>query len=98
MWFWPISATLQLLLLWKWNDLPPGRAIRQAAADGRRRCRDLVMGKMAGQRWRGMGDAKRQQLAAIRGGRSAMPVTGLTIHDIVISPRFPKPYFFSNAF
>jgi len=48
-----------------------------------------------GQRWRGMGDTKRQHLAAIRGGRSAMPVTGLTIHDIVISPRFPKPYFFS---
>jgi hypothetical protein len=56
------------------------------------------MGKQGGQRWRGTGDAKRQQLAAIRGGRSAMPVTGLTIHDIVISPRFPKPYFFSNAF
>jgi hypothetical protein len=89
---------LQLLFLWKWNDLPPGRAIRQAAAEGRRRCRDLVMGTMGGQRWRGMGGTKRQHLAAIRGGRSAMPVTRLTIHDIVISPRFPKPYFFSNAF
>jgi len=40
----------------EWCDLPPGRAIRQAAADGRRRCRDLVMGKEDGQRWRGMGD------------------------------------------
>jgi len=79
-------------------DLPPGRAIPQAAANGRRRCRDLVMGRRGGQRWRGMGDTKRQHLAVIRGGRSAMPVTGLTIHDIVISPRFPKPYFFSNAF
>jgi len=80
------------------DDLPPGRAIPQAGANGRRRCRDLVMGRRGGQRWRGMGGTKRQHLAAIRGGRSAMPVTGLTIHDIVISPRFPKPYFFSNAF
>jgi hypothetical protein len=42
--------------------------------------------------------AKLQHLAAIRRSRAAMPVTGLTIHDIVISPRFPKLYFFSNAF
>jgi len=70
----------------EWCDLPPGRVIRQAAADGRRRCRDLVMGKGVGQRWRGMGDAKLQHLATIRGGRSAASVTGLTIHDIVISP------------
>jgi len=86
------------LFLWKWNDLPPGRAIRQAAADNRRRCRDLVMGKEGGQRWRGTGDVKLQHLATIRRGRSPRSVTGLTIHDIVISPRFPKPYFFSNAF
>ena len=39
------------------------------------------------------GGTKLQHFATIRGGRSAMPVTGLTIHDIVISPRFPKPYF-----
>jgi hypothetical protein len=56
------------------------------------------MGKMGGQRWRGTVDAKLQHLATIRGGRSPPSVTGLTIHDIVISPRFPKPYFFSNAF
>jgi len=43
-------------------------------------------------------DTKLQHLAAIAGGRSAMAVTGLTIHDIVISPRFPTPNFFSNAF
>jgi hypothetical protein len=39
-----------------------------------------------------------QHLAAIGSGRSVTAVTALTIHDIVISPRFPKPYFFSNAF
>ena len=59
----------------------------------RRRCRDLVMGKRRGQRARS-GGTKLQHLAAIRGGRSAMPVTGLTIHDIVISPRFPTADFF----
>jgi hypothetical protein len=53
------------------------------------------MGKGCG---RAPHDTKLQHLAAIRGGRSAMPVTGLTIHDIVISPRFPKLYFFSKAF
>jgi len=78
------------LFLWKWNDLPPGRAIRQAAADGRRRCRDLVMGRllmsMVGQRWRGLGGTQLQHLATIRGGRSPPSVTALTIHDIVISP------------
>jgi hypothetical protein len=41
---------------------------------------------------------KLQHLAAIGRGRSVTAVTGLTIHDNVISPRFPKPYFFSNAF
>jgi hypothetical protein len=82
----------------EWCDLPPGRAIPQAAADGRRRCRDLVMGKEDGQRWRGMDDAKLQHLATIRGGRSPQSVTGLTIHDIVISPRFPSPIFCSTAF
>jgi hypothetical protein len=82
----------------EWNDLPPGRAIRQAAADGRRRCRDLVMGKRGEQRWRGMGDAKLQHPATIRGGRSPPSVTGLTIHDIVMSSRFPSPIFFSKAF
>jgi hypothetical protein len=70
----------------EWRDLPPGRVIPQAAADGRRRCRDLVMGKEGGQRWRGTVDAKLQHLATIRGERSPPSVTGLTIHDIVISP------------
>jgi hypothetical protein len=74
------------LIFMEWRDLPPGRVIRQATADNRRRCRDLVMGKMGGQRWRGMGSTKLQHLAAIRGGRSPPSVTGLTIHDIVISP------------
>jgi hypothetical protein len=78
------------LIFVEWCDLPPGRVIPQAAADGRRRCRDLVMGKggmeRGGQRWRGMGDAKLQHRATIRGGRSPPSVTGLTIHDIVISP------------
>jgi hypothetical protein len=27
-----------------------------------------------------------------------MAVTGFTIHDIVISPRFPPPIFYSKAF
>jgi len=43
-------------------------------------------------------DTKLQHLAAIRSGCGRIAVTGLTIHDIVISPRFPKPYFFSKAF
>jgi hypothetical protein len=34
----------------------------------------------------------------ICGGRPAMAVTALTIHDIVISPRFPPPLFCSKAF
>jgi len=41
---------------------------------------------------------KLQHFIIIRGERIFRAVTGLTIHDIVISPRFPKPYFFSNAF
>jgi hypothetical protein len=82
----------------EWRDLPPSRLIPQAAALGLRGCRDLVMGKRGGQRWRGMGDAKLQHLATIRGGRIAMAVTWLTIHDIVISPRFPSPIFCSKAF
>jgi hypothetical protein len=56
------------------------------------------MGKVRGQRWRGMGDAKLQHLATIRDGRSPQSVTGLTIHDNVISPRFPSPIFCSKAF
>jgi hypothetical protein len=56
------------------------------------------MGKVRGQRWRGMGNAERQHLATIRGGRSPRSVTGLTIHDNVISPRFPSPIFSSKAF
>ena len=87
--------------LWKWNDLPPGRVIPQAAAEGRRRCRDLVMGKGGWSgvgRVRGLSGAKLQHLATIRGGRSPRSVTGLTIHDNVISPRFPSPIFCSKAF
>ena len=42
------------LIFMEWRDLPPGRAIPQAAADGRCRCRDLVMAARGGQRWRGM--------------------------------------------
>jgi hypothetical protein len=80
------------------RDLPPGGAIRQAATAGRRRCRALVMGKARGQWRRGRGDTKLQHFATICGGRSPQSVTGLTIHDIVISPRFPKLYFFSKAF
>jgi len=72
--------------LWKWRDLPPAVPIRQAAADLGGRCRDLVMGKAGAQRWRSVGGTKLQHLGAIRGGRRAMAVTGLTIHDIVISP------------
>jgi hypothetical protein len=34
----------------------------------------------------------------IRGGRTAMAVTRLGIHDNVISPRFPSPIFCSKAF
>jgi hypothetical protein len=45
-----------------------------------------------------MGGTKLQHMTAIRRSGGATPVTGLTIHDIVISPRFPKLYFFSNAF
>jgi hypothetical protein len=82
----------------EWRDLPPRRAIRQAAADGRRGCRDLVMGKEGRRRRRGMGDTKLQHRATISGGRSPASVTGLTIHDNVISPRFPSPIFCSKAF
>jgi hypothetical protein len=39
-----------------------------------------------------------QHLATIRSGRPPQSVTGLTIHDIVISPRFPSPIFCSKAF
>ena len=40
------------LIFMEWRDLPPGRLIPQATADGRCRCRDLVMGKGA---WSGVG-------------------------------------------
>jgi len=66
-------------------DLPPGPAMRQAAADGGGRCRALVMGEADGQRCRGMG----RQTATLRHnppGAVFRAVTGLTIHDIVISP------------
>jgi hypothetical protein len=84
--------------LCEWNDLPPAAPIRQAGADGGGRCRYLVMGKEGGQRWRSVGGAILQHLAAIRGGRSAMAVTRLGIHDNVISPRFPSPIFCGKAF
>jgi hypothetical protein len=84
--------------LCKWNDLPPAVPIRQAGADVGGRCRDLVMGKGGAQRWRSVAGTKLQHFAAIRGGRSAMAVTRLCIHDIVISPRFPSPIFCSKAF
>jgi hypothetical protein len=45
-----------------------------------------------------MGGTKLQHLATIRGGRCPPSVTGLTIHDNVISPRFPSPIFCSKAF
>jgi hypothetical protein len=45
-----------------------------------------------------MGGTKLQHLAAFSGGARAMAVTGLTIHDIVILPRFPSPSFCSKAF
>jgi hypothetical protein len=67
-------------------DLPPGPAIRQAATVDGGRCRALVMGREQVQRWRGMGGTKLQHFAANQGEQGAMPVTGLTIHDIVISP------------
>jgi hypothetical protein len=56
------------------------------------------MGRRRGQRAGSPFDTKLQHLATIRGGRIAMAVTGLTIHDIVISPRFPSPIFCSKAF
>jgi hypothetical protein len=55
-------------------------------------------GQGGGQAPRGWSGTKLQHLAAIRGGRIHMAVTGLTIHDIVISPRFPSPIFSSKAF
>jgi hypothetical protein len=54
-----------------------------------------------GKRWAGvagLSGTKLQHLAAIRGGGSAMAVTRIGIHDIVISPRFPPPTFCSKAF
>ncbi|MEH2619023.1 hypothetical protein [Bradyrhizobium sp. AZCC 1620] len=45
-----------------------------------------------------MGGTELPHLATIRGGRSRPSVTGLTIHDNVISPRFPSPIFCSKAF
>jgi hypothetical protein len=86
------------LIFLEWRDLPPGRSIPQAFARQRRRCRGLVMGRRRGQVLRDGGGTKLQHLAAIRGGRIRMAVTGLTIHDIVISPRFPSPIFSSKAF
>jgi len=70
----------------KWCDLPPGHAIPQAAAAGGERCHAFVMGKLQGRRWHGRGGTKLQHFAANESGRGATRVTGLTIHDIVISP------------
>jgi len=69
----------------EWCNLPPGHAIPQGAADGSGRCRALVMGEADGRRCRGMG-TKLQHFIIIRGERIFRAVTGLTIHDIVISP------------
>jgi hypothetical protein len=44
-----LHGLLQLCFLWKWINLPPAALIPQATADGRRRCRALVMGKRRGQ-------------------------------------------------
>jgi hypothetical protein len=55
-------------------------------------------GQGGAQWWRSVGGTKLQHPGAIRGGRRAMAVTALTIHDIVISPRFPSPIFCSKAF
>jgi len=63
-------------------------------------CRDLVMA--SGAAWAGgrVGPSEQNCNTSpqICGGRRAMAVTALTIHDIVISPRFPPPIFCSKAF
>jgi hypothetical protein len=53
------------------DDLPPGHAIPQAAADGGGQCRALVMGNVPGRRWRGMEGTKLQHFAVNHGGQGA---------------------------
>jgi hypothetical protein len=66
----------------EWCDLPPGPAIRQAFVDAA-----LAVLRSGGGLGSGAGlGTKLQHFAANHGGWAAMPVTGLTIHDIVISP------------
>jgi len=71
----------------EWRDLPPGRAIRQAFVDRA----PAVPQSSSGAGGVGNGadlapGTKLQHFAANQAGRGAMPVTGLTIHGIVISP------------
>jgi hypothetical protein len=59
------------------------------------------MGKGLRRAWaggRGPSEQNCNTSPQICGGRRAMAVTALTIHDIVISPRFPSPIFCSKAF
>jgi hypothetical protein len=77
----------------EWNDLPPAGAIPQAPVRGQGRYRGQVMGARRGQASRDRRDTKLQHSFAIAGGWAAISVTPAVIHDIVISPRFPKPYF-----
>jgi hypothetical protein len=82
----------------EWRDLPPGRAIPQAPVDpalALSRSRD---GQAVWAGCRGRAGTELQHFAAIRGGRIAQAVTALTIHDIVISPRFPSSIFYGKAF
>jgi hypothetical protein len=82
----------------EWNDLPPPGPIPQAPAQRGCKCRGHVMGGRRGQACCDRRDTKLQHSSAIAGGWAAITVTPPAIHDIVISPRFPKPYIFSKAF
>jgi hypothetical protein len=65
------------LIFMEWRDLPPGGAIRQGHGS------PLPMSRSRdGQ----VGGTQLQHPAAFCRGRRAMAVTGLTIHDNVISP------------
>jgi len=69
----------------EWRDLPPGRAIRQAFVDRA----PPVTQSSGGAGGVGNGAGARHKTATLRRKPwewAAMPVTGLTIHDIVISP------------
>jgi len=74
------------LFLWKWNDLPPGAAVPQAAPPLMSHLRDGAVVKVFGCGGQAQNCNTPRQ---IREASARAAVTGLTIHAIVIRLAIP---------